>query len=155
MKIEVDYGGKNYGNGSNAYKYKLKISESINKKDLEIKVTFSKYESGQSDESLVKGGRLRLPKRQAAILASALLWAIQQSEIQPEKASIEIDLDEKDFLSLSNNLITVYSLAFSLGVSHKRVLEEAKALNKDVLNYDSYLSRGEAEKIKEIINKKR
>ena len=72
------------------------------------------------------GGKIRLPKRQAAALATAILTYCQSSENESDPEPLDLTLDEQDLLSKMTARITVEELSEMLQLEAQDVLELAK-----------------------------
>ena len=151
MYIEVEYGERRFGNGSNAPKYDVRISQDTKSNEISILFSFESYVAGKNDSwnnsALVDGGELRLPKRQALALASAILWCCNQSEYQKEALPIEIHLDERDINSVSEPAVRAFVLANLLRVPVDQVVQEAHSLSYKSITSASFLPVELASKI--------
>lgn len=151
MYIEVEYGEKTFGNGSNAHKYDVRISQDTKSNEVSILFGFDPYADGKNDNgnnsTVVGGGELRLPKRQALALASAILWCCNQSEYQKESLPIEIHLDERDINSVSEPAVRANVLANILRVPVNQIVQEAHNLNYKSVTWTSVLPIELASKI--------
>ncbi len=146
MYIEIWYGVKNFGNDSDKKQYTFVISQAGQSKGLNLEFVFA-------NEFGVRGGRIQFPRRQAAEIATSILWFCQQLETESSVSPIEFEIDEGDIKSLSVPAIQLYDLARLLKIQTQKVIEEAKKLGFQTATVNSIIPLDVAETIRKKLDK--